>query len=69
MFDPIGLLSPIMLTAKLLLRKTLKGECAKLKWDDPLPETLTKQMIDYFVELFDLETLEFLGAFGQTNQL
>ena len=59
LFDPIGLLSPIMLTAKLLLRKTWEGECAQLKWDDPLPETLTKQMIDYFVELFDLETLEF----------
>ena len=59
LFDPIGLLAPILLKAKLLLRRTWEGECTKLSWDDPLPGSLVKDMISYFVELFDLEDIEF----------
>ena len=58
-FDPIGLLAPVLLKAKLLLRKSWEGDCSKLKWDDPLPEPLVKEMIDYFAELFELEDLSF----------
>ena len=37
-FDPIGLLSPLLLQTKLLLRETwnIEGLC----WDDPLPEKI-----------------------------
>ena len=59
LFDPIGLLAPVMLKAKLILRKTWESECKDLKWDDDLPEVLVKEIVDYFIELFDLETLEF----------
>ena len=59
LFDPIGLLAPVLLTAKLLLRRTWEGECAHLGWDDPLPDALVRDMIDYLIELFDLEELEF----------
>ena len=59
LFDPIGLLAPILLTAKLLLRRTWEGDCAKLDWDDPLPNNLVKDIVAYFVELYDLEDLEF----------
>ena len=58
-FDPIGLLAPVLLKAKLILRKTWEGDCQKLKWDDPLPEVLVKEIIDYFIELFELEALVF----------
>ena len=59
LFDPIGFLSPVLLRAKVLLRRTWEGDCMKLKWDDPLPEDMTKEMISFFLELFDLETLDF----------
>ena len=49
-FDPIGHLAPVLLKAKLILRKTWEGECQKSKWDDPLPEVLIKEIIDYFIE-------------------
>ena len=59
LFDPIGLLAPVMLSAKLLLRKTWEGSCAALSWDDPLPKNLVDEIVAYFLELFDLEELEF----------
>ena len=59
LFDPIGLLSPIMLRAKLLLRKTWENDCSKLAWDDPLPAELVREMVSFFVELFELETIVF----------
>ena len=59
LFDPIGLLSPVLLKAKLILRKTWEGDCSKLRWDDPLPEVLVREIVDFFLELFELETLTF----------
>ena len=59
LFDPMGLLAPVLLKAKILLRKTWEGNCSKLKWDDPLPSELVKLMVDFFVELHDLEAVEF----------
>ena len=59
LFDPIGLLSPVLLQAKILLRSTWEDECAQLKWDDPLPSKLVEKMVLFFVELFDLEKVSF----------
>ena len=59
LFDPIGLLSPVLLRAKLLLRKTWEHDCSKLSWDNPLPADLVKEMISFFVELLELELIAF----------
>ena len=59
LFDPIGLLSPVLLKAKTLLRKMWEGSCASLGWDDVLPEDLVAEVVSFFVELYDLETLKF----------
>ena len=59
LFDPIGLLAPVLLKAKILLRHTWEGDCSELKWDDPLPGSLVKQMVEFFIELHDLEQQEF----------
>ena len=59
LFDPIGLLAPVLLQAKILLRKTWEGECANLKWDDPLPVSLRNDMLEFFESLFDLEKVSF----------
>ena len=59
LFDPVGFLSPILLSAKLLLRRTWEGECQSLGWDDPLPGPLVAEIIAFFVELFELESIVF----------
>ena len=59
LFDPIGLLSPVLLTAKILLRKTWEGGCEKLAWDNALPADLVQEMIVFFTQLFELENVDF----------
>ena len=59
LFDPLGLLSPVLLTAKILLRKTWENGLEKLGWDDALPQCLVTEMIEFFLELFNLENVEF----------
>ena len=54
-FEPIGLLSPHILQAKLLLRETWDVEA--LGWDDPLPE---KRRMDW---------LRFLGSLLELNEI
>ena len=49
LFDPIGFLAPVLLRAKVLLRRTWEDSCANLKWDDPLPRDIVKEMIQFFV--------------------
>ena len=41
------------------MRKTWDGDCGKLGWDQALPEELVQEMIDFFLELFDLENVVF----------
>ena len=59
LFDPLGLLSPVLLKAKPILRKTWEDGCEKLGWDEPLPSYLVKEMIEFFIDLFELEKIEF----------
>ena len=59
LFDLLGLLAPVLLKANLLLRKPWEGECQKLGWDDALPEWLVKEMTAFFIELYELEEVEF----------
>ena len=59
LFDPLGLLAPLILKAKILLRKTWEEECQKLHWDDALPAGLVSEMVDFFAGLFDLEAITF----------
>ena len=59
LFDPLGLLSPVLLSAKILLRKTWEDGCEKLGWDDELPPYLVKEMVEFFIELFELENIVF----------
>ena len=43
----------------MILRKTWEGACSALKWDDCLPEDLVKEIIEFFLELYELESLKF----------
>lgn len=40
LFDPLGFLSPIIVTAKILIQELWT---LKLNWDDPLPEPLIRK--------------------------
>ena len=41
-YDPIGLLAPVTVSAKIILRKIWAHQ-PKLDWDDPLPTELQKE--------------------------
>ena len=59
LFDPVGLGSPVLLVGKILLLKTWENGLEKLSWDDALPEPLVKEMIEFFIQLYELESIHF----------
>ena len=56
MYDPLGLIAPFTLLARVLLRDTWQ---LGLDWDDPLPPSSYKQWTKYFTEMFLIESLAF----------
>lgn len=65
LYDPLGLVTPVALSGKLLLRELLLlGKLVKtsnktkpLGWDDPLPPLLHKKWSSWKRNLADLESL------------
>ena len=55
-YDPLGLLSPFTLQAKILLRQTWEIDVG---WDDPLTETMCKEWSQFFEQMFCAEKIEF----------
>lgn len=55
-FDPLGLIGPHILKAKLLLRETWNHD---LGWDDVLSVELHQQWIQWFKSCFELEDIHF----------
>ena len=55
-FDPIGLLSPVTMKARFLLRETWSR---KLGWDDDLGAKLKQDWFDFFRNLYDVSDLAF----------
>ena len=55
-YDPLGILSPFLLKAKVLLRESWIDQ---LGWDDPLPESLVAKWNQFFVDLFQVERISF----------
>ena len=61
-FDPLGLLVPFVLRAKILLRKTCNKDVTEdgaLGWDEPLPFHLYKEWKMFFIKLFTVENISF----------
>ena len=56
-FDPMGLLLPLLLESKLLLRTTWAEK--DLGWDDPLPEELRTQWLAFLESLLTLKDAAF----------
>ena len=57
-FDPLGLLAPILLQAKLLLRETWTGP-SPIGWDDPLPESQADKWMAFLKSLLQIKDLRF----------
>ena len=53
-FDPLGLLGPIITTAKLILQQLWQ---LKSGWDESIPQELHTQWVDYRRTLHDMQTL------------
>ncbi|KAK4314366.1 hypothetical protein Pmani_014320 [Petrolisthes manimaculis] len=60
-FDPLGLVTPVTLCGKLLLRQIILYTCdkdRKLDWDDPLPKELGENWYKFLQNITRLETLK-----------
>ena len=63
-YDPLGIIAPFTLLAKIHLRETWKQ---KLDWDDPLPSPLYKQWVQFFTDMFLLESLHYPRCLRPAN--
>ena len=55
LFDPLGLLAPIIVRAKAMIQKLWQSQ---LEWDDPLPTELEKTWKRFREELIELNTMK-----------
>ena len=55
-YDPLGLVAPFTIKAKILLRK-MWG--IKLGWDDPIPDDMKREWIQFFKELYEVADISF----------
>ena len=61
-YDPVGLLTPVTVTAKIILRK-IWGFLPKVGWDDPLPTELQKEWSSFRESLLHVRSLKFSRSF------
>ena len=65
-YDPLGLATPLTVCAKMLLRNL---NALKLDWDDPIPVEEQNAWIDFFRELFDMESVRFNRSIMPENSV
>jgi hypothetical protein len=58
-YDPFGLASPFTIVAKILMRK-LWATDVNVGWDDPIPEKLRNEWLEFFRDLFEMEKIQFV---------
>ena len=65
-FDPIGLASPLVVNAKILLRKVTNQSAG---WDDPVSERDRNDWIKFFHEMFEIERVKFARSTKPMNAI
>ena len=67
-YDPLGLIAPVTIKAKMMMR-TLWTEEKSLNWDDPMPNHIVKEWKALFEELYALEEVRFSRAVKPKNDV
>ena len=57
-FDPMGLVTPVLLGGKILMKEAW-GKEVKFGWDEPLPQDQVAKWCQFLEDLFGLELLKF----------
>lgn len=65
LFDPLGLLSPVTIRGKLLVKEAWQ---MKLGWDEPLPPSFTEEWIKLKADFLKANTIRFTRNIGQDNK-
>lgn len=63
-FDPLGLVSPFVVNAKILLRKITDQ---KAGWDDPISEKDRNEWTAFFCDMFQIEKIKFARSVKPEN--
>ena len=58
-YDPLGLIAPFTVVAKILLRKLWAARDPPISWDDPLPPVYLREWEKFFSQLHCLQDLSF----------
>ncbi|XP_022345684.2 uncharacterized protein LOC111113788 [Crassostrea virginica] len=66
LFDPLGLVSPVTLQGKLLLREMMLP-AGSTDWDDPLPESFREKWENWTKSLLHLETVSIPRMYGRLS--
>ena len=64
-YDPLGLISPFTVKAKILMRRIWAHKT--IDWDDPIPESLKKEWESFFNEICMLQSLNFPRSIKPKN--
>ena len=58
-FDPLGLLVPFTIKAKIMMQNFWKNSLKPLSWDDILPDEVTSEWCQFFKDLYEVEKITF----------
>ena len=58
-YDPMGLVGPFTLNAKILMRQLWNGDAKLLGWDDVIPAEHIKEWTSFFRDLFEVRNISF----------
>ena len=58
-YDPLGLLVPFTIKAKILMQQLWLNEAKDLGWDDLLPQNVCLEWLTFFIDMFDVEDITF----------
>ena len=59
LFDPLGLVAPFIIRAKMLMKKLWLHDNTHLDWDDPVSSNLQSEWHQLFLDMFEIQNIYF----------